>query len=155
MTNKFILPSYEIDISDSLNWRFILIHHSLTKDGNLVDWATIDHYHRTQMGMVCIGYNFGIERIGGKLIFHCGRPLNMLGAHCRGMNDKAIGFLFTGNFDLAPPDEETLLFSIPFLKAIMYAFQIPPEHIKGHRSYAIKTCPGKLFPLDKLREMLI
>ena len=154
MANKLILPSYEIDISNCRHWKYIIIHHSATTDGKTYDWGAIWHYHKIIKGWDTIGYNFGIELLNGNPIFNIGRPLTMTGAHTIGMNGTAIGFLFTGNYDIEPPSEEILKFSVPFLKAIMYAFQIPLENIRGHRDFARKSCPGLKFSIDHLKELI-
>ncbi|MDD5589235.1 MAG: peptidoglycan recognition family protein [Candidatus Nanoarchaeia archaeon] len=153
---KVIIPEYEIDISDALDFKYLIVHHSATVDGKLFDWGAIDQYHRS-LGWVCVGYNFGIERIGGKLVFHTGRPLNIAGAHTKeqNMNTLSIGCLFVGNFDLVPPDDEMIYFSVPFISAYLKAFNIPIENVFPHNHWATyKSCPGSKFPFQRLTELL-
>ena len=90
----------------------VLIHHSLTKDGEVVDWEAIRRYHREVNGWSDIGYHYGIERVGKGILLQIGRPESQPGAHAKEMhmNSKSLGFCVVGNYDLAPPGLEIMRF---------------------------------------------
>lgn len=159
------------------DWRQIIIHHSLTKDGLTVDWQAIRRFHTSwrrggniitpQEAQVAIagqkveapwsdiGYHAGIERINGQLEALIGRPTDRIGAHTVGMNTTALGVMFTGNFDLAPPDDETLRYGIDrIVWPWMRAFHIPMIGVRRHSEFAQKSCPGRLFPWQKFLSMI-
>ena len=73
--------------------QYFCIHHSLTKDGTVVDWDAIRRYHKETNGWTDIGYHYGIERVGGGLSLQIGRPESQPGAHTKEMhmNLKSIG----------------------------------------------------------------
>ena len=135
--------------------QYIILHHSLTKDGKTVSWGAIRNYHVNHLGWRDIGYHLGIELIGGQYEILMGRMLNDTGAHCRGMNTKSIGICFVGNFDIEQPPLEQWWKGVKLARSLMEIFDIPAENVKGHTDFSPKTCPGKLFDLDKFREDLI
>lgn len=131
----------------------ILIHHSLTKDQTVVDWPAIRRYHIETNGWDDIGYHWGIENVNGAIVLQKGRPENVPGAHTIGMNDKSLGICVVGNYDLAVPSETVLnrLADLCALKCKEY--HLRPEDIEPHHKYAsYKTCPGSMFPMERLRD---
>jgi len=136
-----------------INWTHIIIHHSLTKDGLTVSWNAIRSYHVRNLGWQDVGYHLGIELLPhGVYEILGGRPLNMAGAHTKGMNEHSIGFCFVGNYDLIEPPEPMLNMAAKFLKGIQEAFKIPLDNIRAHRDYAnYKTCPGQKFRMNNFR----
>jgi len=116
-----------------------------------------------------IGYHYGVELIwvnppqspltlrgeskGGYEIL-VGRNLDEEGAHCVGMNQKAIGICFVGNFDLAPPPADQWAAGVLFVRSLCRVLDIPITCVVAHRDYATKTCPGKLFDMDLFRKDL-
>ena len=152
---------------------YIVIHHSLTPDGSTKDWDAIRRYHIETNGWTDIGYHYGIERVNGVLTTQMGRPVFMNGAHCKeaGMNSKSIGICVVGNFDVVPPDLETMNYLRDFCYAIMANYPIPAQNVIGHRDAGLmagfdwrkigptgvrefKTCPGILFPMHGLQIQL-
>ena len=84
----------------------IIIHTSATPFGKDFRAADIDRWHREQ-NFKCIGYNFVIDLDG---TVEKGRPLTMVGAHCKGYNDHSIGICYIGGLDAfgKPADTRTL-----------------------------------------------
>src|SRR4030042_720484 len=130
-------------------WEYIMIHHSLTKDGETVSWKAIEDFHRNQYGWADIGYHFGVELIGDRHQVLIGRTLLKPGAHCKEsrMNEKAIGICCVGNFDLTIPSDQMMEILIhKLIHPRMDLFAIDKDHIVFHREYATyKSCPGLLF----------
>jgi N-acetylmuramoyl-L-alanine amidase len=147
---------------------YIVIHHSLTKDGTTKDWDAIRRYHIETNGWSDIGYHHGIERINGVLTPQVGRPEFMAGAHAKevGMNEKSLGVCVVGNFDLAAPDIEMLRMLKSLCLAIMVNYSIPAQKVIAHRDVGLmagfdwqkgqfKACPGTRFPMAALRDALM
>jgi N-acetyl-anhydromuramyl-L-alanine amidase AmpD len=134
---------------------YILIHHSLTKDGKVVDWNAIFKYHTEELGWNDIGYHYGIERIGNKYAVLTGRPENVVGAHTKQnrMNYKSLGICVVGNYDNERPPEIVMDLLVDKCVELCLKYDIPSSHIKAHHDYAsYKTCPGKMFPMSELIE---
>jgi len=150
-----------------MNPQYIIIHHSLTKDGQVVDWEAIRRYHKEALGWTDIGYHFGIERVGTSLALQVGRPESQPGAHTKEMhmNLKSLGICVVGNFDLAPPGQEIMRFLTDLVGRKVEEYGIPVNAVLGHREVGkmagfdwrrgeYKTCPGRHFQMDLLREMV-
>ena len=155
--NNEMLQWNLMDSQNSLKWEAIILHHSLTNDGKIVDWRNIRRYHIQTNGWTDIGYHLGVERINGELVIQYGRGLNKVGAHCREyqMNIKGIGLCLIGNYDIIPPDKEQWDLLLAICHKLQKKFNIPTADIKGHREFATyKTCPGTQFNLNKFREDL-
>jgi len=136
--------------------KYIILHHSLTKDSGTVSWGAIRGYHVGVLGWRDIGYHVGVERIRDDYEILLGRMLNVPGAHTRGMNHVSIGVCFMGNFDLAPPSPELWEKGITVVKWIREVFSIPINHVQGHRDYAsYKSCPGKKFNVSQFKKDLL
>lgn len=156
---------------------YIILHHSLTTDNKLASWNAIRNYHKSWayngnivsenvalnllsqgIGNIKrpwndIGYHFGIELINVEYEILFGRMPIIDGAHCKEkrMNQKSIGICFVGNYDLIEPPQRMLEKGINLIKWLIEIYNIKIENVMGHRDFTNKTCPGKLFDLDKFR----
>ncbi len=150
---------------------YIVIHHTLTKDGKVVNWEAIRNYHKNERGWKDIGYHFGIEKIGKHYEILVGRGLDMPGAHAIGVNQNSIGIAIVGNFDQEIPDRILLEKTISFVRSLAHFFSIPAERIIGHREVHIlaevglisehyrtsgrKSCPGWNLSMNVVRAHLV
>jgi N-acetyl-anhydromuramyl-L-alanine amidase AmpD len=131
----------------------LIIHHSLTKDGAVNDWDAIRRYHIETNGWRDIGYHYGIENVGGKIVLQKGRRESQPGAHTKGMNEKSLGICVVGNYDLAEPSEAAMNVLANLCASLCKKYRLTENDIRTHHEYAsYKTCPGSKFPMDKLRE---
>ncbi len=150
-----------------MNPQYICIHHSLTKDGHSVDWEAIRRYHKETLGWTDIGYHYGVERVGTGLSLQVGRPESKTGAHTKEMhmNLKSLGICVVGNFDLVPPGQELMRFLADLIARKVEEYGIPVNAVLGHREVGkmagfdwrkgqYKSCPGRHFQMDLLREMV-
>ncbi len=137
--------------------KYIILHHSLTKDGETVDWQAIRRYHTLTLGWRDIGYHWGVEEINGHYEILKGRMDHEIGAHCRHnkMNYKSLGICIVGNYGdtVLPPQGFEVL--VRLVKSLMITYSIPLSHVKMHNHFNIwKSCPGKFFPYDRLIKSL-
>jgi len=141
------------------DWKYLVIHHSVTADGKTFDYQAIKKYHIEVRGWLDIGYHFVVEKVNDQYEVIVGRPLTMNGAHCYqlNMNEQGIGICFVGNYDIAAPDEEMIAVAkkriiIPLGKM----FDIKWNGIIGHREVkgVTKTCPGTMFDMDAFHNSL-
>lgn len=137
---------------------FIMLHHSLTYDSGTVSWGAIEKYHTETMGWKDIGYHFGVELVGDRYYALLGRPEEQDAAACYqgNMNKLAYHICCVGNYDLEAPPKALLDVLVKrIMMPLMEEHNIPVNNIVGHRDYAPKTCPGKLFNLNELRQLVL
>lgn len=131
----------------------IIMHDSLTEDGQTVSWGAIRKYHMETNGWADIGYHFGIELIGDRYEILTGRMLGREGAHCPGFNRIGIGICLIGNFeeDEVPHDQWAL--AVQLASHLAWIFEIPKDRILGHReAMPGRTCPHAHFDCVLFRE---
>jgi hypothetical protein len=136
-----------------MNPKYIILHHSFTKDSQTVSWGAIRKYHVETLGWRDIGYHYGIENLRGQMEALVGRMWYERGAHCRdaGMNGQSLGVCFVGNFDENEVPKDQWDLGVRLVGSLCLIHGIPVEKIKGHREYSTKTCPGEMFDLTKFR----
>ena len=132
-----------------IKWEYIILHHSESKDHNILDWQDIRKWH-IDKGWQDIGYHYGIEKINNQYEILAGRSLLLPGAHTLEMNKIAIGICCIGNFDIDIPEQNMYIKLKQLLLDLQAIFNIPDKNIKLHRDYSDKSCPGKNFDLRRL-----
>jgi len=121
---------------------YIILHHR-AGDGDI---NSIHQEHLNRKWAGC-GYHFYVKKDGS---IYRGRPINMIGAHCPDFNSISIGICFEGNYD-----REMIMPLVQFeagkklIKLIREGFK--NTKTVGHREKFATACPGKYFPLEKLK----
>lgn len=134
--------------------RRIIIHHTWSIDHpDILDWEGIRQYHLS-LGWDDIGYHYGIEKTAEGLIILRGRPDYIQGTHCFGVNHNSLGIAVVGNFDIAPP-EDAIISRLAGLCVMLKHKHPGITAIEPHNKYSTKTCPGKMFNMDKLAQRVI
>ena len=122
--------------------REIIVHCSATPEGRDYSVATLTAWHR-QRGFLTIGYHYVIDLQGA---VHIGRPLAMVGAHCRGHNARSIGVCYIGGVardGRMPKDTRTEAQKEALARLLreLHA-RYPASRLHGHREFANKACPS-------------
>lgn len=118
----------------------VIVHCTATMVGKPYTVEQIRRQHK-QQGWADIGYHYVIYADGS---LHAGRPLNEVGAHCKGHNTYSIGVCYVGGLDKdgKPADtrtkeqKEQLKSLIDSCKALYKGVKI-----HGHNEFAAKACP--------------
>ena len=121
----------------------LVVHCSATRryQDYPVEQLRKDHLQR---GFAEVGYHFYVRRTGE--VIAC-RPLDRIGAHARGWNDRSIGICYEGGLeeDGTPADTRTYeqkIALIDLLRRLREAY--PKARILGHYElspYIKKSCP--------------
>ena len=145
-------------------WKAIVIHHSYTKKGNMKDF---DRNHKEVHKWKGIGYDFVIGNGNGsgngqvEVTFRWKQQI--AGAHCGGTpnnwaNEDGIGICLVGDFTRSVPTYRQMDSLAKLVRFLQTRYNIPKSRIYGHRTtpgYKNGTeCPGKYFPMARLKRML-
>lgn len=119
----------------------IIVHCSATAEFRDFGAADIDRWHRAQ-GWDCIGYHY-VVKIDGTV--QEGRPLERMGAHCKGHNANSIGVCYIGGLTAdgkEPKDTRTTAQKAALISLIRrLKSNYPGAKVYGHRDFARKACP--------------
>lgn len=134
----------------------IIIHCADTPEGRHVTIEQINKWH-IQRGFSSIGYHYVIYLDGS---IHSGRPIEEIGAHCKGQNRYSIGICYVGGRmktskkakDTRTIEQKGAL--IRLVKSLMTEYKLKATDVYGHCQFdAAKACPS--FDIEDLRKHLV
>ncbi|MCB9747443.1 MAG: N-acetylmuramoyl-L-alanine amidase [Candidatus Omnitrophica bacterium] len=157
---KIIIPGASkikpvISLIPSKKWKYIIIHHSATEEGNSLS------FHKSHLNKGWengVGYHYVIdnntqEKSDGQIEVTPRWLKQQDGAHCKAsdMNVKAIGIVLVGNFNhdkVSPKQMNSLTYLVNELRRY---YKIPLKNIMGHGQVKESStdCPGTHFPWDQ------
>ena len=119
----------------------IIIHCAATPEGRAFTVDDIRRWHKAQ-GFRDVGYHSRVALDGAVCP---GRPLNEVGAHCKGHNAHSIGICYIGGLtadgkqpkDTRTPSPRIALEALVLLLRLRF----PRATVHGHREFAAKACP--------------
>ena len=121
----------------------LILHHAA---GSGLDARAIHRLHR-QNGWAGIGYHYYVQKDGS---IHRGRPEDRVGTHAAGHNADSIGVCFEGNFETEEMGPEQFAAGAELLSDIRDRY--PGLTVCGHRDLNATACPGRNFPMERLKE---
>jgi len=115
-----------------------------------------------------VGYHFGIEQENDEYVYKIGRSLSLSGAACVGYNNTHIQLCTVGDYDnecLNEKQLEMIINLLKYLKQQIVSIDLQNELLGHYESFIelglaktkeeawkkYKTCPGKLFLLDRIK----
>lgn len=122
----------------------IILHCSATQEGQNFKASDIDKWHK-QQGWNCIGYHYVID-LDGKI--ETGRPIEQIGAHCKGHNSYSIGICYIGGVDKKNKEKDTRTEAqkesmYKLVKELMSKYHIDITSVHTHNEYDNKkACPS-------------
>lgn len=119
----------------------IIVHCTATPEGRAVSVADVDRWHR-ERGFASIGYHYLVYLDG---TVHAGRPVERIGAHCKGHNSASVGVCYVGGLasDCATPKDTRTAAQKTALSRLITKLksEYPGAKVYGHRDFAAKACP--------------
>ncbi|MBD3245480.1 MAG: LysM peptidoglycan-binding domain-containing protein [Candidatus Omnitrophica bacterium] len=149
-----------VTLYPSKKWKYIIIHHSATDEG---DALVFDSSHRLRGFSQGLGYHFVIDngsfdRHDGQIEMSPRWLKQQNGAHCRAnrMNYRGIGVCVVGNFNKECVSEAQLDALVYLVNKLRRYYDIPLSRVIGHGQVkgARTDCPGKRFPWREFRRRL-
>lgn len=120
--------------------KYIVIHCSATKEGQLFTVADIDKWHKAR------GFKYSYKGKSGSIGYHHvvyldgtihdGRPVEIAGAHVQEHNEDSIGICYIGGLDIKgnPKDTRTDVQKVALIALIKeLKEQYPDAIVCGHR----------------------
>jgi len=144
-----------VPLYSTQKWKYIIIHHSATDEGNAFSFYTM---HLRRGFWNGLGYHFVIDngtfgKANGQIEISPRWIKQQNGAHCKasGMNTKGIGICLVGNYsrgDVSDKQMESLIYLVNMLREY---YNIPKQNIMGHGQVpnAATECPGLKFPWEE------
>jgi hypothetical protein len=144
-------------------WTAIVIHHSATETGNA---AIFDRMHREENHWDGVGYDFvignGTNSGDGEVEVTFRWRRQIAGAHCGGTpnnwaNVDAVGICLVGDFSYRAPSAKQMQSLLKLIRFLQNRYGISIGHIYGHSDTPgarVTECPGRMFPMDRLKRML-
>jgi len=149
-----------IPLYDSDKWKYIIIHHSATDEGDAFSFYNI---HLKRGFWNGLGYDFVIDngtndRDAGQIEISPRWIKQQNGAHCKagGMNEKGIGICLVGNFSKENVSDKQMQSLVYLVDILQRYYNIPDQNIMGHGQVpgAATECPGDKFPWQTFWEKL-
>lgn len=134
---------WKTGLSKRRRTEYIVLHHA---EASNCTAKQIDSWHKGN-GWSGIGYHFLVRKDGS---VYRGRPLDSVGAHVQGVNDRSVGICAEGAYSrefMSETQKRAIAELIDYLKTNYY----PDAVIVGHREVGSSDCPGKNYPLDELK----
>lgn len=121
----------------------IIVHHFYKPTA--AEWQGLEtledvrQFHVETNGWADIGYHVIIGPDGSIWL---ARPIEDVGAHCKGHNDTSVGVAFAADFDSEDPATNGLAVGHQVVAALCTRFNISLERVFFHRDFSSKSCPG-------------
>jgi len=110
---------------------------------------TIHQWHLDK-GWSGIGYHYVIRGDGS---IQTGRGIDYQGAHTYNYNGDGIGICLSGNFMYSPPTELQLQSLVELVRYIKGVYK-KELLLQRHKDLNPTACPGDMFPMDRVLQML-
>lgn len=133
-------------------WNYLIVHHSAGNQKETV--ASIRNYHVNHNKWSDIGYHFVIEvDSNGRGHLKRGRSDARDGAHAGVVkyNREGLGLCVVGNYDTMRMSEVLFKDVTGAVLHICKLYNISPKNVLGHKDIKATACPGRYFPLSRLK----
>lgn len=123
----------------------IILHCTSTPEGKDYKIDEIRRWHVVGNGWRDIGYHYVVHPDGS---VDAGRPVEQIGAHCKGHNSTSIGVAYIGGMTAdmkSPKDTMTEAQNaslVRLVRELMQRYRILSSNIYGHREFEPKACPS-------------
>src|SRR3989338_5122253 len=149
-----------ISLYPTKKWKYIIIHHSATEEGNALAFHKAHMRKGWDQG---VGYHFIIDngRSGkrdGQIEISPRWLKQQDGAHYKAgdMNYKTIGICLVGNFNHDKNSTKQMPSFVHLVNTLKNYYKIPDKNIQRHGKVngALTECPGIRFPWQGFKEKL-
>ena len=146
-------------------WKYIVIHHSAGNYGNIEFLQKVHRQRQPKDPIDAIPYHYVVGNGNGlkmgEVVSDWRKENNLWGAHVSGRNRdrnyRGLGVCLIGNFEENPVPEAQYQSLLNLTSKLMKQHSITLNNLSGHGLTQGETtlCPGKNFPLVRLKEDLL
>ncbi|WP_444998425.1 peptidoglycan recognition protein family protein [Aliikangiella sp. IMCC44359] len=145
-------------------WQYIVIHHSAGNFGNIDFLQKVHRQRQSDDPIDAIPYHFIIGNGNGMKVGEVATDWrgenNLWGAHVSGRNSKrnflGLGICLIGDYENNQVPELQYQSLLKLVSSLMERFNIAVDNVSGHGHIKneFTLCPGKNFPMDRLKKDL-
>ena len=144
-----------LDATEARPWSYIVLHHSATTGGNARRFER-NHIAR-DLGSLAYHFVIGNGHGSGdgqiEISDNWVRQLPCNHAGDAERNSDGIAICLVGDFEENDdgPTGEQMAALVGLIRYLVYRFDIDPDHVIGHNQVKNTRCPGRHFPLERVR----
>lgn len=153
-------PGDWLPASQAREWKYIVLHHTAVNSGDVdsIHQAHLKNKDKSGKPWLGIGYHFVVGNGQGmndgevEPTFRWKQQLPGAHAGVADYNQRGIGVVLVGNFEERPPTTMQLKAVKQLIGLLTKEYSIPASGIIGHGDVKATECPGKMFPMQEVRE---
>ena len=143
-------------------WKYIVIHHSAGSRGDIGFLQKVHRQRQPGDPVDAIPYHYIIgngKGLGlGEIASDWRQSYHLWGSHVSASNldhnFRGIGICLIGNYETSAVPAKQYTALVRLTKSLMQKYSIPAKNVNGHGMIEGEStkCPGKYFPMEKLRK---
>jgi N-acetyl-anhydromuramyl-L-alanine amidase AmpD len=142
------------------DWKYIVLHHTATDRGDVesIHESHLKNKDKNGKPWLGIGYHFVIGNGQGMTdgetepTFRWKQQIQGAHAGVADYNQFGVGIVLIGNLEEKPPTGAQVASVKRLVRVLSREYDIQAAQIVGHSDVKATECPGRLFPMNEIRD---